>query len=610
MTESIEALKILHKIGNGSERKKKLKRNSKSANFDPSHNITRQLGDSASPQAGDIRGLGRDAVHVLPSTDVQGSLEQIPTAQSRKDMRSFTQRLFDTKTFDALHTVSVLTESSDRIPWLCIEPEECEDAPQGKDLGVSTCVKGAERMVKSPAESVNAVLDSAVFVPEPDILNSPSNQTSFGHHDLSMARIKIPECLSHFTKENIEAIKEAIAENGLRGFFDDQDYLRSIGRPNIPMKLEAFQDGSMNEGDRTLAFATQSIIYVLGSVDHLLSSFRDPPYAWGEAYNEITPTTSRKLEPSTLRTLLSVTSFAEIWAAFSHLKQVDSHPANILPSLRMSLVKTERLRFTYHYPLYSLNVSELCGSVREDWKVSGSLDLADILHLVNTVLAALVASVPLCNPNEWNAIQKVRSEGRVVTSNHSVAEPTYMVNKQMLDLIDALEDDMVLSLTRQLIRVALSHYRRSRWASGAIRLDNERDEPVFGADENLFDSWMEHRAIDDQNNGTATHHMHVSPLVSRVHSYCTVLELLRTIMLKEWNGKAQIPKNGLVAGAAGCLQAMCEFYREATLSLQADHLCRSEGGKGWLRSRGFLHAFPRGALRLNGDGKTMDRGSC
>lgn len=475
-------------------------------------------------------------------------------------MRSFAQRLFDTKSFDALHTVSVLTESSDRIPWLCIEPEECEDALRGEDLGrVSTFMKGAERMAKSPAESVNAVLESAVFVSEPDTSDSPSPQVSFGHSDPSMIRVKTPECLSYFTLGNIEAIKEAITEHGLRGFFDDQDFLRWLGRPSTSMKLAAFQDGSVNEGERILAFATQSIVHVLGSVDHLLSSFRDPPYAWGEAYNEFTSKISGEPEPSAVRTLLSISSFAKTSAAFSQLKQVDSHPANILPSLRMSLRKTERSRFTYHYPMYSLNVPGLRGSVCEDPKVSESLDLADILHLVNTVLAALVAFVPLCDPFEWAAIQKFRSEGRVVTSNHSRDINPWgdKLNRRIIDLIDALEDNMLLSLTRQLIRVALSHHRRSRWASEHIEPDIGRQEPTFGIDKNLFDSWMEHRAVDDENN-VATLDRHVSPMFGLIHSYFTVLELLRTVMLKEWNGKAQIPKNGLVAGAAGCLQALRE----------------------------------------------------
>ena len=541
--ECIDAPKILRNLGNGPEKKKKLKRNSKSADFDPLDNIARQFGDSASPQPSITRRLGGDAAHVLPSTDVQGSPEQLPTAQSKKDMRSFTQRLFDSKTFDALHTISVLTESSDRIPWLCVEPEEYEDALQRKDLRrISTCMKGAECMVKSSAGSVNEVLDSAVLVSEPDALNSPSSQISFGYSDLSTSRIKTSECLSHFTLENIKAIKEAITQHGLRGFFDDQDYLRSVGRPSMPMKLAAFQGGSTKEGERTLAFATQSIVHVLGSVDHLLSSFRNPPCAWSEALSE----SGRKFGYSTLRTALSIASFADIWVAFSILKQVDSHPANILPSLRMSLVKTERFRFIYHHPTYSLNVTELHGPL------TGSLDLADILHLVNTILAALVASVPFCNPYEWHEIQKARSDGRVVLSNASdpVGET---VNARTTDLVDALEDDMVLSLTRQLIRVALSHYRRSRWAS-----DNEREELIFGIDRNIFDLWMEHRAIDNYNNGGATHDTRHLPEDSRAHSYCTVLELLRTVMLKEWNGKAQIPKNGLVAGAAGCLQALCE----------------------------------------------------
>ena len=553
LPECIEDLKRLHRIGTGAEkRKKKPKRNSKSVNFDPSDYVTRHFGESTSPQTSDTRGLGHHAV--------QGSLEQLPTAQSRKDMRSFTQRLFSTKTFNTLHAVSVPTESSDRIPWLCIEPKECEDALHGKDLGkVSKCTEGAERMTKSPVESVNAVPDSTVPVSEPDVVDSSSTQTSFGHSDSSIIGVKAPKCLSHFTLDNIEAIEEAITEHGLRGLFDEQEYLRRVGRPSMPMELAAFRHSSTNEGERTLAFATQSIVHVLGSVDHLLSSFRDPPYAWGEAYNEFASTTSCEPELPRPRTLLSIASFTRTWAAFSRLKQVDSHPANILPSLHVSLRNTEHSRFVYHFPIYFLTVPECRGSISEDQKVSGSLDLADILHLVNIVLAALVASVPLCSPFEWDAIQKFRSEGRVILSSHS----RDIFNEQMIDIIDALEDDMVLSLTRQLIRVALSHYRRSRWAFDHIKPDNEKEEPIFGIGKNLFDSWMEHRAVDDQKNGTATHHVHVSPSASRVHSYCTVLELLRTVMLKEWDGKAQIPKNGLVVGAAGCLQAL----RESTVRL-------------------------------------------
>lgn len=356
--------------------------------------------------------------------------------------------------------------------------------------------------------------------------------------------VEQPQTLSRFTLENIVALVSTI-KSVIPETHDEYNFQQSFGRIPKHCRLASFVEGTSTEQEMNLAFGTQSIIYVLSTANALLNSFIHT--------TEIDTAHSKKSVP-----------FHEIVQAFRLLREIDYHPSNIISSLWISVRKL-------HPPTSVRSKSALikaCRSIRSGRSSHGfklesqiaDTDLipnADAVHIAKISLAALVALIPKCNPADWFKVQKLRSEGRIIPERFL---PQDNFTDITLEIFDSLHDDMALSLMRRLVRAITARQCLSE-ISNYQETTSGRNNATHGED--FMDTLV--RAITDAE---ITQTITTSPGVDAGDSsepeilrkfYLSVLvEWLRSLILSEWEGQAEVPRWGLVGGALELMSHICK----------------------------------------------------
>lgn len=482
----------------------------------------------------------------------------------KKDMSSFTQRIFDTF---ALKSFLYVAASNVRSSWTTELPNpslgcgdyfkshlpnllEVPTKPDGDYLD-EYITRTSDQVIDEEHSSeflVNAVTTyqgptvtskTTAFGPVSSGVKSAHNNGRSARNVPSVLPAPLTTTVSHFTWENVSALIDATNEVRGPDYINEHQFLRCIGRPTMATYLIALDISSTNAVERKTAFATQRVIHILSNVDCLLASFRTPPYARAVDY-----------DPS--RAAVATTAFTYIWISFFEILKLGGYDSIIPSCLRSSLREVER----YHF-FFDLGQSPFSPSSAR--QLSNSLDDSAILHISNIVLAALVASVPVCSPESWISICERRSQGRVSYEPRIFSEDVFPRNS--VGIIDSLEDERLLGLTRELIRLAMIYNERRSIASGQHAQHHRhhvRGNPLFGAESCLFDLLMDHRFTKDHCTIAAEAFGNITPESCFAHLYFTILELLRTVFLKEWDGSAVVSRTGLVAGAADCMNVLCK----------------------------------------------------
>lgn len=356
--------------------------------------------------------------------------------------------------------------------------------------------------------------------------------------------VEQPQTLSRFTLESIAALVSTI-KSVIPEPHDEYNFQQSFGRIPKHCRLASFVEGTSTEQEMNLAFGTQSIIYVLSTSHALLESF------------------IHTAEADTAHSKKSV-PFHEIVQAFRLLREIDYHPSNIISSLWISVGKL-------HPPTSVRSKSALikaCRSIRSGrsshgFKLENQVaDTAiipndDAVHIAKVSLAALVALIPECNPTDWSKVQKLRGEGRIIPER---LLPQDNFTDITLEVFDSLHDDMALSLMRRLVRAITARQCLSE-ISNYQETNSGQDSATHGED---FMGILV-RAITDAEIPQTTK---TSPGVdasdsseqekSQKFHLSVLVEWLRSLILSEWEGQAQVPRWGLVGGALELMSHICK----------------------------------------------------
>lgn len=361
--------------------------------------------------------------------------------------------------------------------------------------------------------------------------------------------VEQPQTLSRFTLESIAALVSTI-KSVIPEPHDEYNFQQSFGRIPKHCRMASFVEGTSTEQEMNLAFGTQSIIYVLSTGHALLESF------------------IHTAEADTAHSKKSV-PFHEIVQAFRLLREIDYHPSNIISSLWISVGKL-------HPPTSVRSKSALikaCRSIRSGRSSHGfklesqiaDTDLipnADAVHIAKISLAALVALIPECDPTDWSKVQKLRGEGRIIPER---VLPQDNFTDITLEVFDSLHDDMALSLMRRLVRAITARQCLSE-ISNYQETNSGRDSATHGED--FMDILV--RAITDAEIMTTSPGVDASDSSEQEKSqkfYLSVLvEWLRSLILSEWEGQAEVPRWGLVGGALELMSHICNQIFSIALS--------------------------------------------
>ena len=346
------------------------------------------------------------------------------------------------------------------------------------------------------------------------------------------------QSLSHFTRANIIAL-DAARVSYEQDIHEQHKLLRFLGRTDLPHH----SSGCNSYGD-LLAYSGQSMTYILSSVDALLRSF---------LHYDDSNVGSKVLRPYEFPLLVDL---------FRKLRCIDMHPQKIFPSLWISAGRL--------YPISAViskrrasTASALDSFVFDPIPTFHGRSLNDLeaCHVVKIILAALVAYVPKCSPLTWLAVRKLHASGRVapsVDTDDSPAEQK-MIGK-LVRILQAFETETALGLVIRFARSIDIRYHLSRARALAEDAEKNRRQfpPTFSRVIDYVNSNNLKICVTNKEGQPSVKYEEwidpeVEPITWHPKEWPIIIEWLRAVILKEWDGKAKIAKGSAVGGALGLL---------------------------------------------------------
>ena len=350
------------------------------------------------------------------------------------------------------------------------------------------------------------------------------------------------QSLSHFTYANIVALRDMGAACG-SDLHEQHRLLKSLGRIDLPQHSSTC--GSYGD---FLAYSGQSMTYILSNVDALLQSFLHCD------------------DRNAASKVVWSYDFALIVDLFRKLRRIDMHPSKVFPSLWISAARLypESAATMRRRPL---TASDLDSFSLDPPRTSQGFFLNDLeaCHIVKIILAALVASVPKCSAMGWLVVRKLHASGQVAPCIYPDDSPDgkKMIGK-LVRTLHAFESETALSLVKRLARsinirarafAEISEKNRYQFPSTFSRVVdyvNADSLKICVADNEALPSIRRGKWIDAS----------VEPVTRHPKEWPIVVEWLRAVILKEWDGRATIAKDSAVGGALGLMVHIrkCIFF--------------------------------------------------
>lgn len=342
------------------------------------------------------------------------------------------------------------------------------------------------------------------------------------------------QSLSHFTLENIEGLMTTMEQNH-QDMFEQHKLLRSLGRRDPPCDLSLNVVGYRD----LLTFISQSMTYILSNIDTMMQSFLH----WEDtrASKKIVWSYNFPLLIHCFRNLRSLDfapmcMFSSLWISAGQLYPVNSHrkkPTNVNVGLK---------------PLAALDYSE---------------DEIEFAHLTKTVFAFLVGSVPKCDREVLKLVSRLRAVGR---ASPWPGETDKRLVKKLLSTLAMFENQSALNLVTRLVKaIAARHHTMKTWFE-----TDPRFRKRLGGCINIFlltirYIYTERMDIEVANNDTILSvkdgvlNFPNEPEISEhlEKPFRVLIEWLRSVILKDWDGQTRFPKCSAVCGALELLGYIC-----------------------------------------------------
>ena len=393
----------------------------------------------------------------------------------------------------------------------------------------------------------------------------------------------LPQSLSHFTYSNITELIRAVYANHLESpvLLEELCLLQSLGLTINANQQAGFPHGQAEQYKQILAYSAQSTSFILSNVEPLLQSF-----LICEASDD------------SAKVVFSDT-FPSIVASFRALQMADPISNSIYPNLWVSAGSIYVSGFARTRHSKRRNGSGITRSSHDQVEAGPQMCLRTPLndleacHISKVILAALVASVPKCGPDMWLAFSKLHASGQVAPDSSGISSSS---SREMIESVlkigTPFEDELLLSIMKRLVRavatrkymVGSPNHRPSKVAKGAGNQD-----PRPSIIELLFRYLIsssstrvltkDHQAQPTIQGGrllpASKKSMHNDKKEHRFN-LLIIFEWLRSVILKEWDGKVKVPKCGAVGGAMELMSYMCkstiqEKLLSATNSDSIDH---------------------------------------
>ena len=387
---------------------------------------------------------------------------------------------------------------------------------------------------------------------------------------------RLPQSLSHLSVEIVEALlvlvkpPDSLAED-----------------PLLFYRLSGFGSGRNSRSSilrrhrRALQFGAQSVFYVFSNPEALLQSFRLPLQETAVSDNgTVSVHNVHPLQIDQAIRLLkafdeSKIIFRSLWIALGAL---------FTPSPDLSHPKSPRLKAAISCSKTRSSLSSSESGAITPVSTTPYYSDSKAVHIMTLCLAALVAAVPQASAQTMLAVRKLRASGRVAPDANVLATNAERI-KSLLEVTDALEDDLALRLMSRLTQAIAARC----CAAEIIKNKQKRTSSYTGQDghspdllqllrEYLKQSRCENHTTKSEEAGSS------SRLAYGWSMPAIAVEWLRSVLLKEWNGRAEVQRWGAVGGAVMILASLCmlRFVFGTALSI-ANVVGRCAARGAWLK---------------------------
>lgn len=372
---------------------------------------------------------------------------------------------------------------------------------------------------------------------------------------------RLPQSLSHLSLDIVDGLLDMVKPTS-----------KIAEDPLLFYKLSGFRVGQasktsiLRQHRRALQFGAQSLFYVMSTPGALLQSFRTQ--------------SDDTLEPTGKKHILKSDHPSQIDQAIRQLKVFDESRvifrslwialgALFTPPPDLSHPKSPRLKAAIS--LSKSRSSSSSGEHAADPSSATKVYFPDCeaVHILKLSLSALVAAVPQASAQTMLAVRTLRASGRVAPDANLLATNSELI-KSLLKVTDALEDDLALALMCRLVQAIAArccaaeiiknkqtrNYSRTGQEGGTLDvLGLLRDYLREAHSESSYSSAAESPLAGGDRGKPITAESDKDWSMSAV-----TVEWLRSVLLKEWDGRAEVARWGVVGGAVMILASLCKLH--------------------------------------------------
>jgi hypothetical protein len=340
--------------------------------------------------------------------------------------------------------------------------------------------------------------------------------------------------------------KDEVGEMNRSGNFEDPEWRYATSRQR-----------------QIFPFFAQSVFYALGSTKQLICSFRGDS---GYPRDDDNTTNNANLDvqklESTLRKLLDMCPWDlvlnSLWNALEKL---------FVPPKELSTPLRSPRRSSRNSISAGLGTAAIIASRSSGGPADEPLSDAEAAHIATVTLFALISSLPTVDGQTWRAILQLRAGGTVLP-DAEMRKLSRSKTSLVVDITDRLEHELALRLVNRLVRALtarVAFYEISKARSISIHESKKQRKPsvldlILG---NLHEHYKLSTDPAEQGDWRSVSR---SPAASAL-----VVEWLRTLFLKEWDGKPEMARSSVAGGAVQILSSMYKDRKRLGLAPEDFH---------------------------------------
>lgn len=379
--------------------------------------------------------------------------------------------------------------------------------------------------------------------PQSDIdIDTPTNRKPKPSSMRRTANVApLARSISHFTPEIIDGLSQIMfpSQEDAESWREELDRIQSMGSFDNPDWKFATP-----RQRQVFPFIAQSAYFIFSSTGQILRSFGRDALELDTAANKMNQRLDVSKLQGSLQRLFTICPWdIALHSLWSSLDKLFLPPNELASSGRPSHRSSRSSTMTSSAPPVVRRLSESANNEH--------LSDADAAYIATIAFFVLVSSVPDLEIGTWRGILRMRAAGTVASSaDMQKLSPEHA--QQAVEATDRLEHELGLRLINRLVRALAARlaYHEISKARQVYSLDLPKQRKVNVLDR-IMDHFSEQRPQNFlQTEDSSSHSAGPIPLI---------VEWLRTLFLREWDGNPEMPRS---SAAGGAVQILALMYKE------------------------------------------------